>query len=64
MNLVEYTVTEKTETNNVYTYKLSDSQNVNLTLTDSQIISSEEYKKLIEEGYTGEAALQKIKNKC
>ena len=64
MNLVEYTIAEKTTKGNINTYVLSDSQQVNEIMTDDQIVNSSEYQKLIEEGYTGEAALQKIKNKC
>ena len=64
MNLVEYTIAKKTTKGNINTYVLTDSQQVNEIMTDDQIVNSSEYQKLIEEGYTGEAALQKIKNKC
>lgn len=64
MDLIEYTINNKTTSGNINTYVLSNPQKVSEVETDNQIVNSNEYKKLIEEGYTGEVALHKIKNKC
>jgi hypothetical protein len=64
LDAIEYTIASKSEENGLNKYTLSDSQGVNEILSDSQIIETSEYKELIQQGLTPDAALHKIKNKC
>jgi hypothetical protein len=64
LDAIEYTIASKSEENGLNKYILSDSQGVNEILSDSQIIETSEYKELIQQGLTPDAALHKIKNKC
>jgi hypothetical protein len=55
----EYEVRDTTSTTTA-----SENNTASSNLTDEQIISSQEYKDLIAEGYNPETALHKIKNNC
>jgi hypothetical protein len=65
MNMIEYQIESVEENKNkTFDYTLTSPTFVNTIVSEAEIVNSQEFKKLIAEGFISEIALHKIKNNC